>query len=39
MPKTLANKGFCEGEETKMKLGIVAQRPNFVTPYESINVR
>ena len=39
MSKTLANKGFFEGEETKMKLGIVAQRPIFTTPYKSTNVR
>ena len=39
MPKTLANKGFFEGEETKMKLGIVAQRPIFITPYKSIKSR
>ncbi len=25
--------------EEKMKLGIVAQRPIFTTPYKSINVR
>ena len=39
MPKALANKGFSEGEETKMKLGIVAQRPIFITPYKSIKPR
>ena len=39
VPKTLANKGFIEGEYEKMKLGIVAQRPIFITLYKSINVR
>ena len=39
MPKTLANKGFIEGEYEKMKLGIVAQRPFFITPYKSMKPR
>ena len=36
MPKTLANKRTFKEIEEEMKLGIVAQRPNFITPYKSI---
>jgi len=39
MPKLPQIKDFFEGEETKMKLGIVAQRPIFITPYKSIKPR
>ena len=37
MPKTLANKGFFEGEETKMKLGIGAETTDSIFQCISLN--